>query len=147
MVNATVGMRFRSRLKRAAALVIVCAAFLTPMAPAQAHNGAINEGISGATAWGPCDWYKSNNVRYTNGHDFRVKAKLYSTGKLGVKMASIKVNSGKWSPHRYFPPLNQWKSLSYFKYKNQPFRLAFTCQDERDGWERPTTDFSGTLHY
>lgn len=132
-------------VRRAAAGGLALIATLSPMAASQA---AQTEGISGSTAWGPCDWYTSENVRYTTQADHYVKVKLTSTGKLGVKMRTLNVNTGSTSAVRYYPPLDQWQNLGYFRNADRPFRLQFTCTNPRDGWwDRPSTTFSGSINY
>jgi hypothetical protein len=102
--------------------------------------------ISGSTAWGPCNWYTSANVRYTTVANKTVRAKLTDTGKLGVKMRTLNVNTGGTSAVRYYPPLNTWQNLGSFLAKNSPFRLQFTCVNPRSSiTDRPSTNFSGSL--
>lgn len=76
-----------------------------------------------------------------------MRAKLTSTGKLGVKMRSRNVNTGTNSATRYYPPLNSWQNLGKYSAKSTPFRLQFTCVDERKWNERPSTNFEGSLDY
>lgn len=107
---------------------------------------AATSGISGSTAWGPCEWYTSANVRYTSTANKTVRIKLTDTGKLGVKMRTLNVNTGSTSAIRYFPPLNTWQKMGTFSKSNSPFRLQFTCTSPRSNiLDRPSTTFSGSL--
>ncbi|MHC5903947.1 hypothetical protein ACVNF4_08570 [Streptomyces sp. S6] len=103
--------------------------------------------ISGATAWGPCSWCTSNNVRYTSAANKQVRVNLSEAGKLGVKMRTKNVNSGDTSSARYYPPLDGWQNMGKYGAKSTQFRLQFTCVNERKGSDRPDTDFSGSLDY
>lgn len=128
-----------------ASLGLVIATFF--LASGTAH--AVKEGISGSTSWGPCEWYTSENTRYTTGHVWRVAALIKDTGKLGVKMRTQQVYTGETSPTRYFPK-DTWEKFTHYK-KGAGFRLQFTCSKPRDCgfWtcDRPSTDFQGTLRY
>lgn len=73
------------------------------VAAAAPHAYAATTGISGSTAWGPCTWSVSNNVRYTSVANKQVRVKLSTTGKLRVKMKSRNVNTGADSAVRYYP--------------------------------------------
>ena len=107
---------------------------------------AVAEPISGSTAWGPCSWTTSANVRYTSVASKTVRVKLSDTGKLGVKMRTLNVNTGSTSAIRYYPPLGTYQNLGTFSAKNSPFRLQFTCVNERSSiLDRPSTNFWGTL--
>jgi hypothetical protein len=135
-----------SRFRKSACVSALVAGALValPMASAQAAIAP----ISGSTSWGPCDWYTSSNVRYTSVAGKTVRANLTSTGKLGVKMRTLNVNTGATSVVAYFPPLNSWKSMGYFSAKNSPFRLQFTCVTPRSSiLDRPSTNFAGSLDY
>lgn len=129
---------------RGAATAALATALLAPLAPAHAAIAP----ISGSTAWGPCSWTTSSNVRYTTAADKTVRVKLSDTGKLGVKMRTLNVNTGSTSVIQYYPPLNTWKNLGKFSKKSSPFRLQFTCTNERSGiYDRPSTNFAGSLDY
>jgi hypothetical protein len=130
----------RARIWFGIAVLLVGLAALS----ATAANAAI-VGISGATAWGPCSWYTSSNVRYTTVAGKQVRVLLSDTGKLGVKMRSKNVNTGLTSIIGYYPPLNTWQNLGHYSAKNTPFRLQFTCVNERSWPESPSTDFAGSL--
>jgi hypothetical protein len=132
-----------ARLRRAAAVGLAAAAVLSFAAPAHAATTP----ISGATSWGPCTWYTSNNVRYTTVANKTVRVRLSDTGKLGVKMRTLNVNSGVTSAIRYYPPLDTWQNLGTFSAKNSPFRLQFTCVTPRKSGESPETDFAGSLDH
>jgi hypothetical protein len=103
-------------------------------------------GISGATAWGPCNWYTSNNLRYTSVANKQVRVLLSSTGKLGVQMRTKNENTGLTSQIAYYPPLNTWQNLGRYSAASTPFRLQFTCVNPR-GNDSPSTDFAGSLDY
>lgn len=122
-----------------AATAVVVGGHVAPAHAAQAP-------ITGSTAWSDCgDWFTSNNVRYTSVANKRVRVKLSSTGKLGVKMRTKSVNTGDTSATRYYPPLDKWQDMGKFAKKNAPFRLQFSCQNARKWNERPNTEFEGTL--
>ena len=107
---------------------------------------AVAEPISGSTAWGPCSWTTSANVRYTSVASKTVRVKLSDTGKLGVKMRTLNVNTGSTSAIRYYPPLDTYQNMGTFSAKNSPFRLQFTCVNPRSSiLDRPSTNFWGTL--
>lgn len=133
----------RSALSGTFAAVIAATALMIPAAPAQA---AIFP-ISGSTSWGPCTWFTSNNLRFTTVASKQVRANLSSTGKLGVQMRSRNENTGVVSATRFYPPLNTWQNLGFYSASGTPFRLQFTCVNERNWWERPSTDFQGSLDY
>ena len=120
-------------------------AALAMLVPAGGAN-AVAEPISGSTAWGPCSWTTSANVRYTSVASKTVRVKLSDTGKLGVKMRTLNVNTGAVSASRYYPPLDTYQNMGTFSAKNSPFRLQFTCVNERSSiFDRPSTNFWGTL--
>ncbi|MBB1246681.1 hypothetical protein GL263_24470 [Streptomyces durbertensis] len=91
-------------------------------------------------------WYTSNNIRYTSTANKQVRVKLSDTGKLGVKLRTRNVNTGGVSSARYYPPVDEWQNMGKYKKKNTPFRLQFTCVNERKK-DKPDTDFSGSLDY
>jgi hypothetical protein len=137
-------LSLRSRKSAAVSVLMAAALVALPVATAQAAIAP----ISGSTAWGPCDWYTSSNVRYTSVAGKTVRANLTSTGKLGVKMRTLNVNTGATSVVAYFPPLNTWQKMGYFSAKSSPFRLQFTCVNPRSSiFDRPSTNFDGSLDY
>jgi hypothetical protein len=130
-------------VRRGAAVGLAAAAVLSFAAPANAATTP----ISGSTSWGPCNWYTSNNVRYTTVANKTVRVRLSDTGKLGVKMRTLNVNTGGTSAIRYYPPLDTWQNLGSFSSKNAPFRLQFTCVNPRKSGDSPETDFAGSLDH
>lgn len=141
-MNGTTRTRMRHKMIAAAATLATAAAVVIPAGSASAAT----EGISGSTAWGPCSWTTSANVRYTSVANKTVRVQLGDTGKLGVKMRTLNVNTGGVSATRYYPPLNKWQSMATFSKKNSPFRLQFTCVNERAHiLDRPSTNFWGSL--
>lgn len=84
-------------------------------------------------------------MRYTTVANKQVRVKLTSTGKLGVKMRSKNENTGGTSAVRYYPPLDTWQNLGKYSARNTPFRLQFTCVNERSWSDSPSTDFAGSL--
>ena len=140
-------MSILSRPKRTSVLVSTVMAGVLVAAPITGAQAAIAP-ISGSTSWGPCDWYTSSNVRYTSVAGKTVRANLTSTGKLGVKMRTLNVNTGATSVVAYFPPLNTWQKMGYYSAKSTPFRLQFTCVNPRSSiLDRPSTNFAGSLDY
>jgi hypothetical protein len=136
------GRGLRRRLVAAGAAIAAAGAVLVPVGTAS----AVAEPISGSTAWGPCSWTTSANVRYTSVANKTVRVKLSDTGKLGVKMRTLNVNTGSTSAIRYYPPLGTYQNLGSFSAKSSPFRLQFTCVNERSNiLDRPSTNFWGTL--
>ncbi|MDK1474679.1 hypothetical protein QNO07_14825 [Streptomyces sp. 549] len=133
----------KTKLAAAATAALTGAVLLGPLPSAHAATAP----VSGSTAWGPCSWYTSNNVRYTSTANKQVRVKLSDTGKLGVKMRTKNENTGGTSSARYYPPLDKWQNMGKYSKKNTAFRVQFTCVNERKGSERPTTDFSGSLDY
>ncbi|MFE7457443.1 hypothetical protein [Streptomyces sp. NPDC057554] len=133
----------KPRLAGAVTVALTGAILFGSMPVAQAAQAP----LSGATAWGPCSWYTSNNTRYTSVANKQVRVKLSDTGKLEAKMRTKNVNTGGTSAARYYPPLDKWQNMGKYTKKSTAFRLQFTCVNERKNGERPSTDFSGSLDY
>jgi hypothetical protein len=62
-------------------------------------------------------------------------------------MRSKNENTGGTSAVRYYPPLDTWQNIGHYSAMNTPFRLQFTCVNERSGSDRPSTDFAGSIDY
>ena len=142
------GGRIRQRTSIVLGVVLAVLAGLGALGVAVANGSIV--AISGATSWGTgsppeCTWYTSENLRYTTVSNKQVRVRLSDTGKLGVKMRSLNVNTGLTSAIAYYPPLNVWQNLGKYSAKGTPFRLQFTCQNPRNPNDNPSTDFSGSL--
>jgi hypothetical protein len=110
---------------------------------------AVTSPISGSTSWlSPCTdhWSVSSNVRYTSVANKQVRAKLSTTGPLGVQMRTRRESDGANSTIRNYPPLDSYQNLGKYSAVNTGFRLVFTCVNPRTSGS-PSTDFAGTLDY